>query len=678
MRLVSIKILLITFFLIICSSNTFSQNSKYQGAIQSANNYFIKGDYMNAKASYQYALRFKKEDEFATKRISECIGLMSSQTPERLRYSNFILKADKHYKNEEYLEAIKAYKEALKLFSFEEYPQKQVLLISQIVSDNTALSEDYQEAIRTGDRFYDLKKFADARLEYQYALGLYPDQLHPKQRLEDISFELQDMSEKQKIYDETLAKAENFFNQAQWKNALEAFLQANKLFPDEELPNRRIKELAPLIAQLEKYEKIVEDADEFYMVKDLENAKQKYEEALTIKPREIYPKEMLEKVLVAIQTKATSELEDFNNAVSLGDQFISQKQWKEARAQFEFANRIKPNEKYPIEKLAQISEEVKLEEAAAALLAKYNELIANADLFLSAKDYTEAKSSYTEASKLIPDNSYPTDKINEIIETEKRIAAEKALLEQYQIALRKAESFFQNEDYVSSKLAFEEARNLKPEESYPKEKLAEISLILDRIAAQQSAEQNYQIAIQLADTYFGNEDYGSAQFEYQKALSFKNEEKYPQDQLLRIKDIFEQRAIALQLAYDKTIISADSLFALKNYEEAIAALKEASGLKPNEIYPKQKTREINSIVAENYRIAKVEYDKFITEADRFYKAKVYERALASYQEANKILPNEAYALGKIKEITDLFAAATIAIINEEDLVINSGEIIQLP
>lgn len=633
---------------------------------------------MNAKASYQYALRYKKEDEFATKRIEECIGLMSAQTPERLKYSNFLQKADKHFKNEEYQESINAYNEALILFSFEEYPQKQIIKINQIVNDNTALSSDYQEAIKIGDRFYELKKYADARLEYQYALGLYPDQNHPKQRLENIAFELQDLSEKQKIYDETLAKAENFFNQAEWKNALEAFQQANKLFPDKELPNRRIKELAPLIAQLEIYEQVVEDADEFYMVKDLANAKLKYEEALSIKPRELYPKEMLDKVILAIQTKATSELEDFNNAVKLGDQFIAQKQWKEARSQFEFANRLKPAEKHPIEMLVQIVEEVKVEEAAAALLAQYEKLISNADLFLSAKDYLKAKQSYSEASRLYPNNNYPTDKINEIIETENKIAAEKALLEQYQLTLRYAEDLLQNKDFVSAKLKFEEARDLKPEENYPKEKLTEINSILERITAQQSADKNYQNAIQLADTYFKNEDFANAQFEYQKAFSFKNEEEYPQDQLRIIKNILEQRAIALQLAYDNIIVSADSLFTLKKYEDAIAALNKANLLKPNEVYPKQKTNEINAIIAENYRKAKVKYDKFIADGDRFYKLKVYEKALASYQEANKLLPKEAYALNKVNEITNLFAKATIAIINEIDLSILNSELKQIP
>lgn len=678
MRLVSIKILLITFTLLFGTFNVLCQGIKYQEAIQSANKYFTTGDYMNAKASYQYALRFNKEDIFATERIKECINLMSSQTPERIQYSNHIHKADEHYKRKEYPKAIKAYNEALKLFSFEEYPQKQVTLLNQIVNENTALSVDFQEAIRMGDRYYDLKKFADARLEYQYALGLYPDQLHPKQRLEEIALELQDISEKQKIYDETLAKAEGFFNNAEWKNALEAFEQANKLFPKEELPNRRIKELVPLISQLKKYEQIIEDADEYYMVKDLINAKTKYEEALAIKPREIYPKEMLDKLIIAIQSKATSELEDFNNAVKFGNEYIIQKQWKEARSQFEFANRIKPSEKHPIEMLAQIAEEIKIEEAKATLIKKYENLISNADLFLAAKDLLKAKQIYTEANQLIPENNYPIEKINEIIETEKRIAAEKDLLNRYQSALQKAESLVSKEDYLSAKLNFEKARDLRPEESYPKEKLTEINLILERIAAQQTADQNYQSALQLADTYFKNKDFESAQFEYQKALSYKRDEKYPQKQLLLINDVLEQRAIALQLAYENLIKNADSLLIIKQFKEAISVLKEASNLKPNESYPQQKTNEINAIIAENYRIAKAEYDILIKEADRFYNAKVYERALAAYQEANKLLPKEAYALNKVNEITNLFAEATIAIINEVDLSIKSGELKQLP
>ncbi len=664
---------LVLIFFLVLSLQTFGQDSKYRETIKSADTYFNKGDYMNAKAAYQYALRFKKEDEYATKRIDECIRFMNSQSGVRLEYSKLLQEGDFHFKKKEYKLASTYYKQALTFFSNEEYPQKQIQEINRLIHEEAELTNDYNQAITAGDRYFKLKRYANARLEYQYALGLKSEKLHPKQRLEEIALLVQDLGEKRKIYDETLTKANDFFNRAQWEKALENYQLATKLFPEEDYPKQKINELNPLIEQLEKYRSIILAADEFYIVKDLENAKEKYQQAAKIKPSESYPKEMLDKVNLAIETKATTEQQDFDNAVKLGNQHIAQQQWKDAKIQFEFANRLKPNEAYPKQKLTEIAGQIKIVEAEAERQHQYEEFIKNADLYFIAKDYEQAKINYTEAQKLFPENNYPEEKISAITKIQTEIQAEKELLANYQAKITEAENLLKQEKYVNAKLAFEQAKDLKPEEKYPIQKLTEINSILDRIAAEQTAEQNYQNSISLADTYFKEDKLIEAQSEYRKALGYKNNEDYPQQQLVKIKDIFEQRAIAVQKAYDAKIKTADSLFLLSEYKNAIAVLNEASSLKPNEAYPKQKTAQINRVIEENYHKAKAEYDKLIAEANDYFKAKVYEKALHSYQEANRILLEEQFAISRINEITEMFEAATLVVINNQNLAINDGE-----
>lgn len=678
MKLYFIKASLFIFFISILTIHSICQNIKYQEIIQSADNYFNKGDYINAKAAYQYALRFDKDNEYAKERVNKCIDFMHSQSEERIKYSQLIQQADKDFENKNLNIANITYQNALKLFPNEKYPQQKIAEISQIIKENNELETDYDEAIKAGDHFIKLGNYSEARLEYQYALGLFPNRIYPKQQLEEIALHKQDMNEKKKIYEEILAKAENLYYHAEWRQALDSYLQANRLFPDEELPRRKIEELTPLISQLDKYKAIIDSADNLYSVKDYLSAKIKYEEAIKISPNESYPLEMLNKINLAIQTKTTTELEDYKNAVNLGDLYMNEKKWEDAKNQFEFANRLKPDEVYPKERLVIIVEKLKEEEKLTTLRNKYDNLIKNAEQYFAAKDYTEAKQVFADALFLMPDKTYPNEKINEINKIEKENAAKKELFDKYQTALNKAENLLKNKDYVPAKLAFEEAKNLKPEEEYPKQKIIEIDLILEQITAEQTIEQNYQNTIKIADSYFNNKDYEHAQIEYQKAQNIKKDEEYPQEQLTIIKDIFEQNAITIQNKYNQYITNAKNLFILKQYEAAKNVLHEAEKLKPEEDYPKQKMIEIDSIIATNYSKAKTEYDNFIKEAENYYKSKVYEKALESYQKANKILPTEEYAKEKIFEITDLFNEATLTIINKTSIKINPGEITQLP
>jgi tetratricopeptide (TPR) repeat protein len=660
------------------TQSSLAQEDQYKSIIKSANSYFQRGDYLNAKASYQYSLRFKPTDEYAKNKIKECIKKLQNQSPNRIKYSTYLQKAEKFYKNGEYAKAIECYKNALVLFSFEQYPKNQIKKINHKINEEKELLKDYNLAITAGDNYFNEKKYAKARLEYQYALGLLSNKTHPKQRLKEIDFVLQKNKEKLKIYNETLMKAESLFNKGTWKKSLENYKLANKLYPDKIIPINRIKELVPLLAQLEKYKCIIEEADKFYMVKDFLNAKNKYMQASNIKSSDPYPKEMLTKVLLAIKNKVTSELEDFSNAVKMGDLYFKQKQWKESQSQFEFANRLKPKEKYPIKKLAEVAKYLKEEERIALLLKKYNDLITNADLYFEAKEYDRANRAYIEASKLFPEKSYASTKIEEVKLLQEKIAAKKLLNEQYAQAILNADKLYNKKEYISAKLAFEKASAIKINEHYPKNKIQEINLKLKKLAAIQSAEENYSNVIQLADSYFNKEEYYKAKDEYLSALKFKKDEKYPTQQLIKIKTILEKKVLVLQKAYEAKLSIADSLFIIKEYANAKQVLLDALKLKPNENYPTSKINEIDNIVAENYKISKLSYDEYIKEAEQFFSSKMYDRALKAYQEALKILPNERYARTQAKKITDLFEASITAVISNKLLVAKSGEKIQLP
>jgi len=208
---------------------------------------------------------------------------------------------------------------------------------------------------------------------------------------------------------------------------------------------------------------------------------------------------------------------------------------------------------------------------------KYNAAIAKADKALAAKNYEESRLDYYEALKYKPNESYPKTKIAEI---DKIIS--------YEAKIKTANSEFAAKNYNQALTNYEAASNLKPTEQYPKDKIAEIKALL---AASQSAtndDRKYMEALARADKALTSKNYEEAKLAYNEALRLKPSENYPKNQI---------KEAEKGIAYQAGIKKADGEFTAKSYEQALADYEEASRLYPDEQYPKDKIAEIKGLIA---------------------------------------------------------------------------------
>ncbi len=74
------------------------------------------------------------------------------------------------------------------------------------------------------------------------------------------------------------------------------------------------------------------------------------------------------------------------------------------------------------------------------------DLIAEADKRLAEKSYSDAKTGYQSAMKIKPDQQYPKDKITEIDNALAELAQQKALDDQYNAAIAKADKSFTDQN----------------------------------------------------------------------------------------------------------------------------------------------------------------------------------------------------------------------------------------
>jgi hypothetical protein len=233
---------------------------------------------------------------------------------------------------------------------------------------------------------------------------------------------------------------------------------------------------------------------------------------------------------------------------------------------------------------------------------------------------------------------------------------QKELEANYKTAITNGDKAFQKKDWNMARAAYRQATNLKPNENYPKDQLAQIERIIadqealnkkNEEAAKKAAEDKakaieaenlnnkYIAALKKGEDGFTKQDWTAAKAGYNEALTFKPNEQLPKDKLAEI---------------DKAIAA---LAAKKAAEEKAKAEAEAAAKKAAEEKAKAE--------AEAARLAKEKADKEL--ADKLAKEAAAKKAAeeaAAKKAAEEKAKAEAEAARLAKEKADKELADKLA------------------
>ncbi len=721
----------------------------YKAVIAKADAAFTAKNYDFAKINYNDALKLKPAEVYPKGKLAEIDALIAKEKTEKElndKYNAAIAKADAAFTAKNYAGAKTAYTEASSLKSAEKYPKDKIVEIDKLLADiankekaEKELNEKYAATIARADKAFAAKEYAGAKTAYNEAIALKSAEKYPKDKIIEIDKLIadaaaKDAAEKEKLakekelndkYNAAIAKGDKALVSKDYANAKTGYNEAIALKATEQYPKDKIKEIDAALAELaakdkaekdkqaaekalnEKYAAAISKADAAFTTKNYAGAKTLYTEASGIKPTEQYPKDKIkeiDKLLADIATKDAAEKdrlakekelnEKYLAALAKGDKALTAKTYEVAKSAYNEALSLKPNEQLPKDKIAAIDKllaELASKDAAEKerqakekeLTEKYNAAISKADKALLAKSYTEAKSAYNEALEIKPTEAYPKTKLAEIDKiladaaskdaAEKaRLAKEKELAEKYEAAVKKGDTEFSSKNYEGAKSFYNEALTYKSAEKYPKDKIAEINAIQTKDAGAKELEKKYNDAIAKADAAFNSKDYTTAKTNYNAALALKSGEQYPKDKIAEIeKRLTDEAAEKARLAkekelndkYNAAITKADVAFKAKTYDVAKVSYNEALSLKSNEQYPKDKIEEINKILAEiaaknaSAKELDEKYKAAISKADKALLAKNYTEAKSGYNEALEVKPTEAYPKTKLAEIDKILADA---------------------
>ena len=645
-------------------------NAEYQKSMLSGDRYFNEKDYLNAKASYQLAIGQKPGDSIARAKLQKTMELLRSVKAQNILYDVAVASADRLFQAKEYEKARMEYENAGKILPSEQYPKIRINEIIKILVDQQVRDEEYKNAIAEADNFYNLKSFKPALSAYKNANTLKPDEKYPQERIAELTALINEIMAKDEAYNKAIAAADQFFIKIQYPESKKSYQQALTIKPEQAYPKQKIKEIDALLAKALKiqqdYDTYISLADSFYIEKKHREARENYFLASTVKPQENYPREMMNKVdklMAGAELAARTTEEKYAAAVSAADRLLQDKNYEPARASYVEAGALKPSEGYPKTKIAEIDGILQGIAAQKALENRYLSGIQKGDSLFDGKSYAASRVAYSDALKLKPEEVYPKERITSIDKILAETALQKKLDDQYQQAIESADQLFAAKSYEPAKAGYTHASAIKPQESYPKEKIAEIDRLMAGLAAKKAEDEKYQALLANADKLLAAKSYEPARAEYANAGALRPEDEYPKTKMEEIDRIMAEMAAlrSMEEKYASAVSAADRLLQEKNYDPARASYVEASTLKPTEGYPKTKIAEIDGVLQgiAAQKALENRYLSGIQRGDSLFAVKSYDGARSAYSDALKLKPEAVYPKERITAIDKILAETAL-------------------
>lgn len=391
-----------------------------------------------------------------------------------------------------------------------------------------------------------------------------------------------------KEYDEHMRKAEVEFGRERWAQSINWLDRALTEVPGDARAEQMLAEAQERMAAAEaeaasrrEYEGQMREGKMAMRKEDWPAAMAAFEEAIELIPSEQEPRDLLAEVQEANAGAGDDDLveEDYLEAMAEGEAALAESNFDLAEASFERASNLKPSERTPKEKLAEIRQlrkEAERNQASnARALQEYEALIEKADRNFDALDFVKAKSLYEQAAQMMPDDPYPRQRAEEAgsrivplggAEDEPLVEVETGqanpMDREYEDRIREGDEAFDAELWNEAENAYAAALELKPNERYPKNRLR-------RLQSMQTIDSGVDANLEIDREALMAEGEAEAEAVAQETAAIQEE----QDRLLEEERLAAQEAESLRMEQSKASADANRarsknyVLAMQNKEE---------------------------------------------------------------------------------------------------------------
>lgn len=545
-------------------------------------------------------------------------------------------------------------------------------LLAKAEAEKGKNEQEYNEAIQNADAAYDSKSYQEALSFYEQAISIKPKEEHPAQRILEIDAllqaekeaELADKQENQAYYN-LIEAADNLRDAGELEKAIEKYDEALDL-KDEQYPRDEIKKIETIV----KYDKAIQQGDIFFGQKSYKTAQEKYKLAAKLKPSEQYPKDKLAEIEGFLKAEEEKEAvkKQYDDAIAAGDQLYDAESYEEAKAKYQEALTFESSSSYAKGRVTMCDEKIAEAKEEAERLAKIEELLASGNQLFGEEKYEAAKAPFSEVLTLDSENAEAKDKLAQIDSKLAELADAAAIEENYNQLMEEGNSSFGSDEFETALAKYQEAKGVKSTEEVG-QKIAETQAKIEEVNANAelaAQEAEYQKHLSEGNGSFDSGDLTAALTSYQTAKGVKDTEEINQKISETQTKIAENQAAAdKQSNYDNLMEEGESLLSTGDLASAKSKFEQASAVFPDEQLPKDKIAEIDDLVEKQGKDAQI--TALLEAGAGLMSSNQLPEAKSKFEQVLTLDSENQSAKDRIAEIDDLIASNAAAQEKEEKI-----------
>jgi epidermal growth factor receptor substrate 15 len=650
----------------------------YQKIINEANDLTKQKKYAEAIIKYQEALKIKDE-QYVRDQIKDLNGFIDKAKKEEeleANYKKAIAAGDNLVSQNKFSDAKTQYQEALKFKKNDPIATQKIADLEQKIKDEQAGAEKkkkYDAALTAADQLYASNKLIEAKAKYNEALGIDGTQAYPKTKIGEIDAKIAaDNKDKEKTekYNAAMKVADDLFNSNKLPEAKAKYLEASKIDESQSKPKENIAKIDKMLADIETAKKekekqdkinaLLKDAAGIYAKNDLENAKKKYQEVLGLDVSNIEATTKINEINTKISSNQSEKekLERFNSLKTKGIDLMKQQKWTEAKSTLLEAKSIKADAEIDT-KLKEIDAKISEENSKLNAEEQYKKILDEAKS-LENTNIDAAILKYKEAQKLKANDPIPSAKIKELEAKKSNNSAQAEIDKKYNDLMKKGNDALASKKYPEAIKFYNDALAVKPTEKEPVDKAAEAKK-LSEDAAKGEAYAQYQKILSAGQKAIDEKNWDKAKDMYNRAIKLDPDDLIPKNKLKEIDALIKTDEEAKKGNLDKEntyktkLADAESAIKLKEYDKALTLLNEAKNIKPTEVFPPKRIKEVEDLKAKEQNNAQSEklYADYMSKGTNAMNSKDYNTALSEFKNALSVKNNDKNALAKIAEVQQL-------------------------
>ena len=516
----------------------------YQSLITMGDKEFNNEEYIKAKSYYQEALRLRKDDAIAKKKLNTTLQKIRENSEKEEIFYQHIDEADNHYNNGDFEKALASYNKAKKLFPKDEYVTEQISTVTKKINDEKDKIASFNEIIKIADAFMSQNKYTEATLQYKSALELYPNHTVTKEKYNQAKTKKEEYDRQSANFEQLKREANEFVLRKKYGEAIKKYQEALSIFPNDSELKETINSLTIKKNISDNYNNKINIADSLYLEKSYEKAKTAYNEALAVIPDDAYSLDMISRIDETLNSDEYKSMKGYLSLIEEAKQLESNEQIDAALSKYQAALRLNKGDEFATQKIDHLTNIINNRNKEIEINAQYATLMKQGDDCIAKEDFYSALDYYTKANELIP---------NKTEAKEKKDSTQKQIKE------------------IEAQLALEK----------------------------QKWEEYYNTSMATAQVFMNEKNYADAIKEYNKALRYKENDSAASLGLKNATELNEARLASLAAEYNQYISNADIQFESNNYDKAIEFYSKAEALNTGNTYPSEMINRISEILQAN-------------------------------------------------------------------------------